>query len=120
MESSKVIEFIIKEVERNSFINISEFLQNNNLKNIKLKDLVKEIEEKFNTQLIIDSKNTEVYLYDLVYNYFKLILFNSLETGNDIDLSSDDFKVFNQDDMIRIFSEIISEFFDYLKDIIQK
>ena len=119
MESIKIIELITKEIERNSFINISEFLQNNNLKNIKLKDLVKEIEEKYNKQLILDSKNTEVYSYDLVYNYFKLVLFKSLETGNDIDLSSNDFKAFKPDDLIRIFSIIDSEFFNYLLDNIQ-
>ena len=73
----------------------------------------------YNKQLILDSKNTEVYSYELVYNYFKLVLFKSLETGNDIDLSSNDFKVFKPDDLIRIFSVIDSEFFNYLLDNIQ-
>lgn len=114
MELRKIIELIIKEIEKFSFINISEFLHNNNLKNIKLRDLVKEIEDKYNSKLIIDSKNTEVYSYDLIYNYFKLKLFKSLETGDDIDLSSDDFKMFKPDDLIRIYSLIDSEFFNYL------
>jgi hypothetical protein len=113
MESKEIIELIIKGIEINSYINISEFLQKNNI-NIKTKDLIKEIQENYNTQLILDSKNTEVYSYELVYNYFKLKLFKSLETGEDIDLSSDDFKMFNQQDLIRIFSTIDSEFFNYL------
>jgi len=114
MESKKIIELMSKEIETNSYINISDFLENNNLKNIKIKDSVKEIKENYSNQLILDSKNTEVYSYDLVYNYFKLKLFKSLETGNDIDLSSDDFKMFKPDDLIRIFSVIDSEFFNYL------
>jgi len=114
MESRKIIELLSKKIETDSYINISDFLENNNLKNIKIKDLVKEIEEKYNKQLILDSKNTEVYSYELVYNYFKLKLFKSLETGNDIDLSSDDFKIFKPDDLIRIYSVIDSEFFNYL------
>ena len=114
MESRRIIELITKKIERNSYINISDFLEKNNLKNIKIKDIVKEIEEKYNKQLIMDSKNTEVYSYELVYNYLKLKLFKSLETGNDIDLSSNDFKVFKPDDLIRIYSLIDSEFFNYL------
>ena len=114
MESRRIIELITKKIERNSYINISDFLEENNLKNIKIKDIVKEIEEKYNKQLIMDSKNTEVYSYELVYNYLKLKLFKSLETGNDIDLSSNDFKVFKPDDLIRIYSLIDSEFFNYL------
>ncbi len=116
MESKEIIELLSKKIEVNSYINISEFLENNNLKNIKIKDLIKEIERNYNTKLILDSKNTEVYSYELVYNYFKLVLFKSLETGNDIDLSSDDFKAFKPDDLIRIFSVIDSEFFNYLLD----
>jgi hypothetical protein len=115
MESKEIIELIVKEVEINSFINISEFLENNNF-NIKIKDIIKEIEENYNTQIILDSKNTEMYSYDLVYNYFKLKMFKSLETGEDIDLNSDDFKVFNSEDVIRVFSTIDSEFIDYLMD----
>ncbi|MFX1338465.1 MAG: hypothetical protein ACFFDK_07635 [Promethearchaeota archaeon] len=114
MESRKIIELMIKEIKYNSFINISEFFQNNNLKNIKIKDLVKEIEEKYSNQLIVDSKNTEVYSYDLIYNFFKLKLFKYLETGDDMDLSSDDFKPFKSDNLIKIFSVIDSEFFTYL------
>jgi len=94
MESKEVIELIIKETKQNSYITISEFLEKNDLKNIKIKDLTKEIEENYSNQLILDSKNTEVYSYDLIHNYFKLVLFKSLETGNDIDLNSDDFKLF--------------------------
>ena len=116
MESREIIELILKEIKINSYINISEFLENNNLKNIKIKDLIKEIEKNYNKELILDLKNTEVYSYDLVYNYFKLKLFKFLETGNDIDLSSDDFKEFKPDDLIRIFSIIDSEFFTYLLD----
>ncbi len=116
MESREIIELILKEIKLNSYINISEFLENNNLKNIKIKDLIKEIEKSYNKKLILDLKNTEVYSYDLVYNYFKLKLFKFLETGNVIDLSSDDFKEFKPDDLIRIFSIIDSEFFTYLLD----
>ena len=116
MESREIIELILKEIKINSYINISEFLENNNLKNIKIKDLIKEIEKSYNKELILDLKNTEVYSYDLVYNYFKLKLFKFLETGNDIDLSSDDFKEFKPDDLVRIFSIIDSEFFTYLLD----
>jgi len=114
MESREIIESIIKEIEDRSYINISEFLENKNLKNIKIKDLVKEIEQNYSRDLILDSKNTEIYSYDLVYNYFKLKLFKSLETGNDVDLSSDDFNDFKPDDLIRIYSVIDSEFFNYL------
>jgi len=116
MESKDIIELIIEKIESKSYINISDFLLKNNLNDIKIKDLIKEIEEKYNDQLILNSKNTEVYSYDLVYDYFKLKLFRSLETGRDFDLGSDDFKVFKSDDLIRIYSIIDSEFFDYLKD----
>ncbi len=116
MESKEIVELITKEIEINSFLNISEFLQQNNLKNIKIKDLIKEIEENYNSQLILDSKNTEVYSYELVYNFFKLKMFKSLETGDDIDLSFDDFKAFKSEDVIRVFGTIDSEFIDYLMD----
>ena len=119
MESKEIIELILKKIKKYSYINISEFLKNNILKNIKIKDLIKEIEKKYDNDLILDSRNAVIYSYDLVYNYFKLKLFKSLETGNDIDLSSDDFKEFKQDDLIRIFSIIDSEFFNYLLDNIQ-
>jgi len=118
MESREIIELILKEIKRNSYINISEFLKSNNLKNLKIKDLIQEIERNYNKELILDLKNTEVYSYNLVYNYFKLKLFKFLEKGNDIDLSSDDFKAFKPDDLIRIFSIIDSEFFNYLLDSI--
>ena len=120
MKSKEIIEVLSKDIESNSYINISDFIEKNNLKNIKIKDLIREIENNYNTQLILDSKNTEVYSYDLVYNYFKLVLFKSLETGNDINLSSDDFKVFKPDDLIRILSVIDSEFFDYLIESIRE
>ncbi len=118
MESREIIELILKKIKKDSYINISEFLKNNNLKNIKVKekDLIKEIEKNHYKELIFDSKNTEVYSYDLVYNYFKLKLFKLLENATDIDLSSDDFKTFKPDDLIRIFTIIDSEFFDYLLD----
>ena len=119
MESKEIIELITKEIEISSFLNISEFMQQNNLKRFKNKDLIKEIEENYSTQLILDSKNAEVYSYELVYNYLKLKIFKSLETGDDIDLSSDDFKAFKSEDVIRIFSIIESEFFNYLLDKIQ-
>ena len=114
MDSKEVIELILKEIKTNSYINISEFLKKNKLKNLKTKDIIEEIERNYNKELILDSKNKEVYSYDLVYNYLKLKLFKSLETGEDIDLSSDDFKIFKPEDMIRIFSTIDSEFFNYL------
>ena len=116
MESRDIVEDIIRTIEKDSYINITEFLENKNLKNIKIKDLVKEIEQNYSRDLILDSKNTEIYSYDLVYNYFKLKLFKSLETGNDIDLSSDDFHDFKPDDLIRIFSMIDSEILTYLLD----
>ena len=114
MELKEIIELILKETEKNSYIEISEFLKDNNLKNLKEKDLIEEIEKNYNKELILDIKNTEIYSYNLVYNYFKLKLFKLLETGNDIDLSSDDFKVFKEKDLIRIFSIIDAEFFNYL------
>jgi len=116
MESRDIIEAIIRTIEKDCYINISEFLENKNLTNIKLKDLVKEIEKNHSSQLILDLKNTEIYSYDLVYNYFKLKLFKFLEMGNDIDLSSADFNDFKPDDLIRIFSLIDSEIFTYLLD----
>ena len=61
MESREVIELIVKEIKRNSYINISEFLKHNNLKNLKIKDLISEIETNHNKELILDSKNTEIY-----------------------------------------------------------
>ncbi|KON26972.1 hypothetical protein AC481_06060 [miscellaneous Crenarchaeota group archaeon SMTZ-80] len=118
MELKEVIELIIKEIERNSYIIISDFLKENHLTNLKIKDLVEEIEKKYNKELILDLKNTEIYSYSLVYNYFKLKIFKFLESGsdNDIDLSSDDFKEFKSQDLVRIFSIIDSEFFNYLSD----
>jgi len=114
MESREIIELILKEVKKKSYINISEFLTNNNLKNLKIKDLISEIETNYNNELILDSKNLEIYSYNLVYNYFKLKLFYFLEKNNDMDLSSDDFKEFKPQDLIRIFCIIDSEFFNYL------
>ena len=114
MESREVIELIVKEIKRNSYINISEFLKHNNLKNLKIKDLISEIEANYNDELILDLNNTEIYSYNLVYNYFKLKLFHFLEKNNDIDLSSDEFKEFKPQDLIRIFCIIDSEFFNYL------
>ncbi len=116
MEFREIIEIILKEIEKNSYIKISEFLKNNNLMKLKIKDLVEEIEKSYNKELILDLKNTEIYSYDLVYNFFKLKLFKFLETGNDIDLNSDDFKGFKPNDLIKIFSIIDSEFFNYLSD----
>ncbi|MFX1393376.1 MAG: hypothetical protein ACFFAH_07360 [Promethearchaeota archaeon] len=116
MELKEIIELILKEIEKNSYIIISDFLKENNLTNLKIKDLIEEIEKKYNKELILDAKNTEIYSYSLVYNYFKLKLFKFLESGsdNDIDLSSDDFKEFKPKDLIRIYSIIDSEFFSYL------
>ena len=114
METKEVIEVLLEEIKGNSYINIAEFLTNINLKKLKIKDLIKEIEKNYNQELIINLENTEVYSYDLVYNYFKLKLFRFLEKGTDMDLYSDDFKEFKPDDLIRIFSIIDSEFFNYL------
>ncbi len=119
MESREIIEIILKKIKNDNYINILEFLKDNNLKNIKVKDLIKEIEKNYYKELIFDSKNTEIYSYDLVYNYFKLKLFKLLENGTDIDLSSDDFKTFKPNDLIRIFTIIDSEFFNYLLDKIK-
>ena len=116
METKEIIEIMLEEIKGKSYLNISEFLMNINLKKLKLKDLVKEIEKNYNQELIINLENTEVYSYDLVYNYFKLKLFKFLEKGIDMDLNSDDFKEFKPDDLIRIFSIIDSEFFNYLLD----
>jgi hypothetical protein len=114
MESREIIELILKEIRKNSYINISEFLTTNNLKNLKIKDLIFEIETNYNNELILDFNNKEIYSYELVYNYFKLKLFESLEKNNDLDLSSDDFKEFKPQDIIRIFCRIDTEFFNYL------
>ncbi len=116
METKEVIEIMLEEIKGNSYLNIADFLMNINLKKLKIKDLIKEIEKNYNQELIINLENTEVYSYDLVYNYFKLKLFRFLEKGNDMDLNSDDFKEFKPDDLIRIFSIIDSEFFNYLLD----
>ena len=116
MEIKEVIEIMLEEIKGNSYINISEFLMNINLKKLSIKDLIKEIEKNYNQELILNQENTEVYSYDLVYNYFKLKLFRFLEKGTDMDLNSDDFKEFKPDDLIRIFSIIDSEFFNYLLD----
>jgi hypothetical protein len=113
MDLGEIFELISSEIKQKSYIDISEFLKDNNIKNLKVKDLVEEIETKYNTELILDSKNSEIYSYDLVYNYLKLKLFKLIETGNDIDLTSD-FKEFKPDDLIKIFSIIDSEFFSYL------
>ena len=114
MELKETIELLLKKIDKNSYIKISEFLKDNNLKNLKEKVLIEEIEKNYNNELILDSKNTEIFSYNLVYNYLKLKLFKLLETGNDIDLSSDDFKEFKDQDLIQIFSIIDSEFFAYL------
>jgi len=114
MELREIIELILKETESSSFIRISDFLKDNDLKNLKVRDLIEEIEKNYNNELILDSKNTEIFSYNLVYNYLKLKLFKLLETGNDIDLSSDDFKEFKEQNLIQIFSIIDSEFFAYL------
>lgn len=116
METKEVIEIMLEEIKGNSYINIAEFLMNINLKKLKIKDLIKEIEKNYNQELIINLENTEVYSYDLVYNYFKLKLFRFLEKGIDMDLNSDDFKEFKPADLIRIFCIIDSEFFNYLLD----
>ena len=118
METKEVIEVLLEVIKENSYINISNFLTNINLKKLKTKDLIKEIEKNYNQELIINLENTEVYSYDLVYNYLKLKLFSFLEKGTDIDLNSVDFKDFKPDDLIRIFSIIDSEFLNYLLDFI--
>ena len=107
---------MLEEIKGNSYLIIADFLMNINLKKLKIKDLIKEIEKNYNQELIINQENTEVYSYDLVYNYFKLKLFRFLEKGIDMDLDSDDFKEFKPDDLIRIFSIIDSEFFNYLRE----
>lgn len=116
METREVIELLLKRIKEKSYINISDFLMNINLKKLKIKDLIKEIEKNYYQELIINLENTEVYSYDLVYNYFKLKLFRFLEKGTDMDFNSNDFKEFKPDDLIWIFSIIDSEFFNYLLD----
>ncbi|MBD3337716.1 MAG: hypothetical protein GF353_01320 [Candidatus Lokiarchaeota archaeon] len=114
MELQEIIKLIINEVEENSYINISDFLEKRSLNKVKTKDLIREIDKKHSKKLLLDAENTEVYSYDLIYTYFKLKLFRSLETRKDLDLTSDDFEVFKSEDLIRIYSLIHSEFFDYL------
>ena len=116
MKPRKVIELILEEIKKKSYINIIEFLNENNLDNVKLKDLINEIERVYNKELILDINNSEIYSYDLIYNYFKLNLFKFLENKNDIDLSSDGFSRFKPQDLIRIYCRINSEFLDYLQD----
>ncbi len=118
METKEVIEVLLEEIKENSYINISEFLMNINLKKLKTKDLVNEIERNYNHELIFNQANSEVYSYDLVYSYLKLKLFKFLEKETDMDLNSEEFKQFKPDDLIRIFSLIDSEFFKYLLDFI--
>ena len=116
MELKKIIELMVKELRISSYLTISDFLDKNDLENLKIKELITEIEKNYNKELILDIKNKEIYSYNLVYNYFKLKLFNSLENGNDIDLSSDEFKNFKSEDLIRIFCSVYIEFFNYLLD----
>ena len=42
MESKEAIEVLSKYIEKNSYVNISDFLEKSNIKNIKIKDLIKE------------------------------------------------------------------------------
>ena len=114
MELKKTIELLIKELKSSSYLTISDFLTKNNVENVKIKDLVEEIEKNYSHESIIDVKNKEIYSFNLVYNYFKLKLFEFLEDGNDLDLNSDEFKIFKSQDLIRIFCRIDIEFFDYL------
>ena len=108
MELREIIRLILEEIKKKSYINISEFLNTKNIKNLKTKDLISEIETNYNEELIVDLKNTEIFSYELIYNYFKLKLFDSLDKNYDIDLDSDDFKEFHSHDIIRIFCRIDS------------
>ena len=116
MELKEVIELILKEIGTSSYLTILDFLDKNNLKDLKIKELFKEIDKNYNKELILDVNNKEIYSYNLVYNYFKLKLFESLENGNDIDLSSDAFNNFKFQDLIRIFCSIDIEFLNFLLD----
>ncbi|HEY0089566.1 MAG TPA: hypothetical protein VGB37_12025 [Candidatus Lokiarchaeia archaeon] len=116
MELKKTIELILKELRNSSYLTISDFIAKNNLENVKVKELIAEIEKNYNKEFILDINNKEIYSYNLIYNFSKLKLFESLENGNDIDLCSDDFKSFKSQDLIRIFCRIDVEFFDYLLD----
>ncbi|TFG14761.1 MAG: hypothetical protein EU535_02920 [Promethearchaeota archaeon] len=114
MELQEIIGLILEEIKKKNYINISEFLTAKNIKNLKTKDLISEIQTNQNEELIVNLKNTEIFSYDLVYNYCKLKLFDSLDKNYDIDLDSDDFKEFYPFDLIRTFCRIDSEFFNYL------
>ncbi|TFG06141.1 MAG: hypothetical protein EU539_08440 [Promethearchaeota archaeon] len=116
MKPRKVVEEILKKIKKDNCINISEFLTKNNYEDLKIKELVKEIEKNHNNELILDMNNSKIYSYELVYTYFKLQLFKLIEDNIDMDLNSDKFSDFKPEDVVKIFCKIDSEFFDYLLD----
>ena len=116
MKLRRVVEEILKKIKQDNCISISEFLTKNNFEDLKVKDLVKEIEKNHNNELILDVNNSKIYSYELVYTYFKLQLFKLIEDNIDLDLSSEKFSDFKLEDLVRIFCKIDSEFFDYLLD----
>ena len=61
MELEEIIELILKELKRNSYIKISDFLKGINLTNLKIKDLVEEIEKNYTKELILDFKIFKIY-----------------------------------------------------------
>ena len=104
VELKEIKDLIIKEINTNCCLEISEFLSRNNLNNVKNKDIIKLIEKSHDNKLIIDVNEENIYSYDLVYNYCKLKLFYRLTDQKELDLGSEDFQLFKHEDLIGIFT----------------
>jgi len=120
MELKKVIKLILEELKNKCYINISNFLSENNLDHVNTKDLIKAIKRIHQKKLLLDKDEELIYSYKLVYSYCKEKFFESLANQNEIDLTSDDFENFKPEDIIRIFCVINKDFFDFLISIIQE
>jgi len=120
MELKEVIKLLLKEVKNKCYIKLSDFLEENNLDYIKTKDLIKIIKNIHQKKLLLDEDEEIIYSYNLVYNYCKEKFFESLANQNELNLTSDDFKIFKPEDIIQIFCNINRDFFDFLISIIQE
>jgi uncharacterized protein YdeI (BOF family) len=120
MEIKKVIKLLLGELKNKCYINISDFLDENNLDDVKTKDLIKAIKRVHQQKMLLDKEEELIYSYNLVYSYCKEKFFESLANQIEIDLTSDDFENFKPEDIIRIFCNIDRDFFDFLISIIQE
>lgn len=114
MDSKKIMDLILQEVNTKCSLEISEFLQSQDLDNLKPKEIVKLLEKSHDNSLLLGVNEDYVYSYEFVYNYCKLKLFSSLKDQKEFDLGSEDFEAFNPKDLIEIFNRINVEIFDYL------